>query len=47
LIETVGKLKVSGSFPIDRLDSALETIAATLPVAIQHSSAGVVVMRSR
>jgi len=47
LIETVGKLKVSGSFPIDRLDSALEAIAATLPAAIQRSSTGEVVLRSR
>ena len=43
----LGKLKVSGSFRIDRLASALDTIASTLPVTIQHPSADVVVLRNR
>lgn len=43
----LGKLKVSGSFRIDRLASALDTIASTLPVTILHSSADVVVLRNR
>ena len=43
----LGKLKVSGSFRIDRLASALDTIASTLPVIIQHPSADVVVLKSR
>jgi transmembrane sensor len=44
---TLGKLKVSGNFRIDRLASALDTIASTLPVTIQHLSAEVVVLRNR
>lgn len=43
----LGKLKVSGSFRVDRIDSALDTIASTLPVTIQHPSADVVVLRNR
>jgi transmembrane sensor len=43
----LGKLKVSGSFHIDRLDSALETIASTLPVTIQRPGAHIVVLRNR
>jgi transmembrane sensor len=43
----LGKLKVSGSFRIDRLASALDTIASTLPVTIQHPSADVVLLRNR
>ena len=43
----LGKLKVSGSFRIDRLASALDTIASTLPVTIQRPGANVVVLKSR
>ena len=43
----LGKLKVSGRFRINQLDSALNTIAATLPVIIQQPDADTVVLKSR
>lgn len=41
----LAKLKVSGRFRIDRLDSALTTIASTLSVSLQHPSPDVVVLK--
>ncbi len=43
----LGSLKVSGQFEIDRLNSALDIIASTLPITIQHPSADEVVLRKR
>lgn len=43
----LGKLKVSGRFRIGQFDSALNTIAATLPVIIQRPDADTVILKSR
>lgn len=43
----LAKLKVSGSFRTDRLDSSLAIIAETLPIIIQRPSADVVVLKMR
>lgn len=43
----LAKLKVNGRFRIDRLDSALATIASTLPVTLQRTSPDEVVLKER
>jgi len=44
--QTLGKLKVSGRFHIDRLDSAIDTIASTLPVTIRRLNVNQLEIRS-